>query len=432
MNKPTAALPTARFMTFSNDFWRKPAFPPWRWPATAAGRWFSIVTDLDGFASFLECGAGTVRSMVVAAFRGMPRIDARRPGKQESGNELSHSKIAGLSALCLLAAGTRGRLDGAVLAVTPSILQPSARSQTHEPQCQSSPIPEDHGRRSRPATGSPAASGMPPHARPTRSSTSASSASHGRGGDNMDSRRAARTSSPCATSTRTTWPRPPSSIPKAKTYADWRKLLDQKDLDAVVVSTADQAHALASNWAMKRGLSVYCEKPLAHSVHEARMVRRNVPGQQGQAGHADGHADPRRRQLPPRGRAGPVGRDRAGRARSTSGAAASAPAAACPRASSPCPSNLHWDLWLGPAPLRPYQPGLPAGQSHLEPLVGLRQRHARRHGQPRDRPALLGLEAPRPADGRGPRRSAARLARHQRPLADRHLGAPGASATGRP
>ena len=42
--------------------------------------------------------------------------------------------------------------------------------------------------------------------------------------------------------------------PKAKTYVDWRKLLDQKDLDAVVVSTADQVHALASNWAMQRGL----------------------------------------------------------------------------------------------------------------------------------------------------------------------------------
>ena len=62
-------------------------------------------------------------------------------------------------------------------------------------------------------------------------------------------------------------------FPQAKKYIDWRKMVDQKDLDAVVISTADQVHALASNWAMKRGLSVYCEKPLAHSVHEARTVR---------------------------------------------------------------------------------------------------------------------------------------------------------------
>ncbi len=60
--------------------------------------------------------------------------------------------------------------------------------------------------------------------------------------------------------------------PNAKTYVDWRKLVDQKDLDAVVVSTTEHTHALASVWAMRRGKHVYCEKPLAHSVYEARVM----------------------------------------------------------------------------------------------------------------------------------------------------------------
>ena len=85
--------------------------------------------------------------------------------------------------------------------------------------------------------------------------------------------RRARTSPRSATWMSTTWPRRPRSIPKAKTYIDWRKLLDQKDLDAVVVSTTEHTHALASVMAMKRGKHVYCEKPLAHSVYEARVMR---------------------------------------------------------------------------------------------------------------------------------------------------------------
>ena len=69
--------------------------------------------------------------------------------------------------------------------------------------------------------------------------------------------------------------------PQAKTYDDWRKLVDQKDLDAVVVSTTDHTHAPASVWAMNRGLSVYCEKPLAHSVYEARVVQEKYNANKG-------------------------------------------------------------------------------------------------------------------------------------------------------
>jgi predicted dehydrogenase len=62
-------------------------------------------------------------------------------------------------------------------------------------------------------------------------------------------------------------------FPDAKTYVDWRRCLDQKDINAVIACTADHTHAFISNWAMNRGYHVYCEKPLANSVEEARIVR---------------------------------------------------------------------------------------------------------------------------------------------------------------
>ncbi|MHC4655399.1 MAG: Gfo/Idh/MocA family protein, partial [Planctomycetota bacterium] len=55
-------------------------------------------------------------------------------------------------------------------------------------------------------------------------------------------------------------------FPKAKTYKDWRKCLEQKNIDAVVCSTTDHTHAFVNVWAMNRGKHVYCEKPLANSV----------------------------------------------------------------------------------------------------------------------------------------------------------------------
>ena len=56
-------------------------------------------------------------------------------------------------------------------------------------------------------------------------------------------------------------------FPKAKTYVDWRKALDHPGLDAVVICTTDHTHAFIANWALKRDLHVYCEKPLAITVN---------------------------------------------------------------------------------------------------------------------------------------------------------------------
>ncbi|MHC4439493.1 MAG: Gfo/Idh/MocA family protein, partial [Planctomycetota bacterium] len=62
-------------------------------------------------------------------------------------------------------------------------------------------------------------------------------------------------------------------FPKAKHYVDWRKCLDQKGLDAVICCTTDHTHAFIANWSMNRGLHIFCEKPMANCVHEARVVR---------------------------------------------------------------------------------------------------------------------------------------------------------------
>src|SRR5262249_47636467 len=64
-----------------------------------------------------------------------------------------------------------------------------------------------------------------------------------------------------------------AKYPKARKYHDFRKLLDEgKDLDAVVVSTTEHTHAFATLPAIQLGKHVYCEKPLAHSIWETRVV----------------------------------------------------------------------------------------------------------------------------------------------------------------
>ncbi len=140
--------------------------------------------------------------------------------------------------------------------------------------------------------------------------------------------------------------------PKAKTYVDWRKMLDQKDIDAVTVSTTEHTHAPASVMAMKQGKHVFCEKPLAHSVHEARVMRETcrqakVATQMGTQIHA---TDNYRRvvELVQSGAIGPVREAHVWVDQGIKGPRSR------PQESQPVPANLHWDLWLGPAPRRPY------------------------------------------------------------------------------
>ena len=60
--------------------------------------------------------------------------------------------------------------------------------------------------------------------------------------------------------------------PQAKTYNDFRRLLDQKDIEAVVVGTPDHTHAVAAVAALRSGRHVYCEKPLARTISETRII----------------------------------------------------------------------------------------------------------------------------------------------------------------
>ncbi|MCX6911902.1 MAG: Gfo/Idh/MocA family oxidoreductase, partial [Verrucomicrobia bacterium] len=59
--------------------------------------------------------------------------------------------------------------------------------------------------------------------------------------------------------------------PKAKTYSDFRRLLEQKGIDAVLVATPDHTHAVAAVAAMRSGYHVYCEKPLTRTISECRQ-----------------------------------------------------------------------------------------------------------------------------------------------------------------
>lgn len=142
---------------------------------------------------------------------------------------------------------------------------------------------------------------------------------------------------------------------QAKPCQDFRRMLDEMDkqIDAVVVATPDHTHAVAAVAAMKRKKHVYCEKPLTRTVHEARVMRETaaqtgVVTQMGNQGSAGKHlrravelvwggviGDVREAHVWFDGGNGPMKR---------------------PTDTPPVPEGLDWDLWLGPAPERPYSP----------------------------------------------------------------------------
>jgi hypothetical protein len=150
---------------------------------------------------------------------------------------------------------------------------------------------------------------------------------------------------------------PAKKFPEVKTYNDFRKMLEEnaKGIDAVVVSTPDHTHAVATVMALKMGKHVYCEKPLTHSVHEARVVAKaaaeaKVATQMGNAGHS---SDAYRRvvELIRAGAIGPVRE-----VHTWTNRPIWAQGQGRPKDRPDCPDFIHWDLWLGPAPERPYHP----------------------------------------------------------------------------
>lgn len=145
-------------------------------------------------------------------------------------------------------------------------------------------------------------------------------------------------------------------VPKARHYRDFRKMLDEEPgLDAVMVSTPDHTHALAAIAAMRRGKHVYCEKPLAHSIAETRAMRQaareqKVATQMGNQGHSGAVL----RQAVKLVRSGGLGAVREFHAW-TNRPSWPQPNDR-PTESAPVPKGLDWNLWLGPAPERPYHP----------------------------------------------------------------------------
>ena len=143
--------------------------------------------------------------------------------------------------------------------------------------------------------------------------------------------------------------------PWAKKYHDYRVMLRdlRRQIDAVVVSTPDHNHAGAAVMAMRMGKHCYCEKPLSHCVHEARVMARTAAEEKvvTQLG-TQHHSEPMERRAVEIVWSGVIGKvkechvwiggSRGGGTRPTD--------------TPPVPPTLKWDLWLGPRPYRPYHP----------------------------------------------------------------------------
>jgi predicted dehydrogenase len=151
--------------------------------------------------------------------------------------------------------------------------------------------------------------------------------------------------------------------PDAKKFTDFRRMLDEmKEIDGVVIGTPDHLHAFATMEAVRRGKHVYCEKPLTHSVWEARQVSAaarvaKVATQMGNQGQA---SEPTRHlcELVWSGIIGPVREAHIWTDRPSQGLFNEywPQGIGRPKGEPPGPETLDWDLWLGPAPQRPYNP----------------------------------------------------------------------------
>lgn len=158
-----------------------------------------------------------------------------------------------------------------------------------------------------------------------------------------------------------------AAYPMARKVVDFRKVFDHpNEFDAVIVSTCEHTHAFATLAALQLGKHVYCEKPLTHSLWEARVIREaaakaNVATQMGIQIHAGGNYR-RVVELIQTGAIGPVREvhvwtSRAWGHQSPDDAKKFGDIVNVqqrPTETDPIPKGLDWDLWLGPAPERPF------------------------------------------------------------------------------
>ncbi len=144
--------------------------------------------------------------------------------------------------------------------------------------------------------------------------------------------------------------------PNARLYRDWREMLEQEEgkIDSVNVSTPDHTHAPASYTAIKKGMHVFCEKPLTHEVYEARKVTEAArkAGVVTQMGNQI-HSHPFYRTAVHFVKEGAIGKVKEWH--SWSGAIFTTDDKKFPAGSDPIPENVDWDLWCGTAPVIPYK-----------------------------------------------------------------------------
>lgn len=153
-----------------------------------------------------------------------------------------------------------------------------------------------------------------------------------------------------------------NKYPNATVYTDYRELFDnEKDIDAVVIATPDHTHAVITMEAMQLGKHVYCQKPLTHTVFEARKITEaaryyGVQTQMGNQGHSSESIRLLKEWLAD-GAIGDVREVHAWTDRPVGGDPWSTFAVrAKPTETPPVPESLDWDLWLGPVEYRPYHP----------------------------------------------------------------------------
>ena len=149
-----------------------------------------------------------------------------------------------------------------------------------------------------------------------------------------------------------------AKYPQAKQYKDYRVMLDQqKDIDAVIIATPDHTHAVIALAAIERGKNVYVQKPLTHSVYEARILteaarRHKVVTQMGNQGHSGDGA----RLICEWIWDGAIGPVREVHAWTNRPVWPQGIEVERPTETPAVPASLDWDLWIGPAPYRPYHP----------------------------------------------------------------------------
>ena len=146
---------------------------------------------------------------------------------------------------------------------------------------------------------------------------------------------------------------------KAETYIDWRRCLEQDDIDAVYCATPDQVHAFIVTWAMNRGYHVYCQKPLARTVEEAHVVRETYLKNRDKLATQMGtqmHAHPNVRRVIELVRGGAIGKPQEAWVWCSREPRDEVKKGHYFADKDPAPGHLDWDLWVGPSPYHPFNP----------------------------------------------------------------------------